>query len=57
MDDNAKELMKRGNKLFEQKAPFDSLCQEIASHSTARTTKTSSMATCGRRQSTRPVGR
>lgn len=30
MDDNAKELMKRGNKLFEQKAPFDSLCQEIA---------------------------
>lgn len=32
MDDNAKELMKRGNKLFEQKAPFDSLCQEIASN-------------------------
>jgi hypothetical protein len=30
MDDNAKELMKRGNKLFEAKAPFDSLCQEIA---------------------------
>lgn len=32
MDDNAKELMKRGNKLFEQKANFDSLCQEIASN-------------------------
>lgn len=32
MDDNAKELTKRGNKLFEQKAPFDSLCQEIASN-------------------------
>lgn len=32
MDDNAKELMKRGNKLFEQKAPFDSLCQEIATN-------------------------
>lgn len=30
MDDNAKELIRRGNKLFEQKAPFDSLCQEIA---------------------------
>lgn len=32
MDDNAKELMKRGNKLFEAKAPFDSLCQEIATN-------------------------
>lgn len=32
MDDNAKELMRRGNKLFEQKAPFDTLCQEIASN-------------------------
>lgn len=32
MDDNAKELIRRGNKLFEQKAPFDSLCQEIASN-------------------------
>jgi hypothetical protein len=32
MDDNAKELMKRGNKLFEKKAPFDSLCQEIATN-------------------------
>jgi hypothetical protein len=30
MDENAKELMKRGNKLFEKKAPFDNLCQEIA---------------------------
>jgi hypothetical protein len=32
MDDNAKELMRRGTKLFEQKAPFDSLCQEIATN-------------------------
>lgn len=32
MDDNAKELMKRGKNLFEKKAPFDSLCQEIASN-------------------------
>lgn len=32
MDDNAKELKKRGDKLFEQKAPFDSLCQEIATN-------------------------
>lgn len=32
MDDNAKELMKRGNKLFETKGPFDSLCQEIATN-------------------------
>jgi hypothetical protein len=30
MDDNGKELLKRGNKLFEKKAQFDSLCQEIA---------------------------
>lgn len=30
MDDNAKELMKRGDKLFSAKGPFDSLCQEIA---------------------------
>lgn len=32
MDDNAKELMKRGDRLFTLKAPFDSLCQEIASN-------------------------
>jgi len=30
MDDNAKELMKRGDKLFSAKEPFNSLCQEIA---------------------------
>lgn len=30
MDDNGKELLKRGNKLFEAKANFNSLCQEIA---------------------------
>lgn len=30
MDENAKELKKRGDKLFAAKAPFDSLCQEIA---------------------------
>ena len=32
MDDNAKELMRRGNKLFAAKQNFDSLCQEIASN-------------------------
>jgi hypothetical protein len=32
MDDNGKELLKRGNRLFERKANFDSLCQEIASN-------------------------
>lgn len=32
MNDNAKELIRRGNKLFEQKAQFDTLCQEIASN-------------------------
>ena len=37
MDDNAKELMRRGNKLFEQKAQFNSLCQEIASNFCAST--------------------
>lgn len=32
MDDNAKELLKMGDRLFAQKASFDSLCQEIASN-------------------------
>ena len=32
MDDNAKELTKRGDKLFGLKAPFDNLCQEIATN-------------------------
>jgi len=30
MDDNGKELVKRGKRLFEKKSNFDSLCQEIA---------------------------
>jgi hypothetical protein len=30
MDNNGKELLKRGNRLFEKKQNFDSLCQEIA---------------------------
>ena len=30
MDDNGKELLKRGRRLFERKQNFDSLCQEIA---------------------------
>ena len=30
MDNNGKELLKRGNGLFERKQNFDSLCQEIA---------------------------